>query len=278
MLKFAANLSMMYTEVPFLDRFEAAAQDGFTGVEYLFPYAYSPQELCERLHARGLQQVLFNAPPGGKTLQEMAGAWDAGLRGTACIPCMEDTFRAGVVMALHYAQALQCPRIHVMAGLAPKGVDAATLLATYTANLAWAAGVAAAQGCTVLIEPINLRDMPGYYLHQQQQAHDVVTAVQADNLKVQMDLYHCQIMEGDLSTKLQRYMPAGTVGHVQIASVPLRQEPDSGELNYPHLFGLLDTLAYTGWVGCEYRPRLGGQAGGTRSGLGWLRNHKTAVA
>jgi len=271
MPRFAANLSMMYTEVPFLDRFEAAARDGFTGVEYLFPYAFSPQELRERLLAAGVQQVLFNAPPGGATQPDMVGSWDAGWRGTACIPGEEETFRAGVEMALHYAEALQCPRIHVMAGLAPQGVDAATLRATYTANLAWAAAKAAAQGCTVLIEPINLRDMPGYYLHHQQQAHDIVAAVNAPNLQVQMDLYHCQIMEGDLSVKLQRYLPTGAVGHVQIAGVPLRQEPDSGELNYPYLFEMLDTLGFSGWVGCEYRPRLGGQPGGTRAGLDWFR-------
>lgn len=278
MPRFAANLSMMYTEVPFLDRFEAAAQDGFTGVEYLFPYAYTPQELLARLQACGLQQVLFNAPAGGAVQEEMVASWDAGWRGTACIPGMEDTFRAGVEMALQYAQVLQCRRIHVMAGLMPQGADMAHLLATYTSNVAWAAGSAAAQGCEVLMEPINLRDMPGYYLHHQQQAHDVAAAVQAPNLKVQMDLYHCQIMEGDLSAKLQRYLPAGAVGHMQIASVPQRQEPDSGEVNYPHLFEMLDALGYTGWVGCEYRPRLGGRPGGTSEGLDWLRKWHSAVA
>jgi hydroxypyruvate isomerase len=278
MPRFAANLSMMYTDLAFLDRFEAAAQDGFAGVEYLFPYAYPAQELSERLQAFGLQQVLFNAPPGGATQQDMVRSWDAGLRGTACIPGMEATFRAGIEVALHYAQTLQCPRIHVMAGLVPEGADPAALRSTYVANMAWAADAAVAQGCEVLIEPINLRDMPGYYLHYLEQAHALVAAVGAANLKVQMDLYHCQIMEGDLTAKLQRYLPTGAVGHVQIASVPLRQEPDSGELNYPHLFETLDALGYTGWVGCEYRPRLGGQAGGTSAGLGWLRNRQSAVA
>jgi hydroxypyruvate isomerase len=191
---------------------------------------------------------------------------------------MEHAFRLGVEKALHYAQALRCPRIHVMAGLVPQGADAAQLLATYTANLAWAADLAAAQGCEVLIEPINLRDMPGYYLHHQQQAHAVLEAVGAPNLKVQMDLYHCQIMEGDLVAKLQRYLPTGAVAHVQIAGVPLRHEPDSGELNYPYLFDTLDALGYGGWVGCEYRPRLGGQAGGTSAGLGWLRSLRQSVA
>ena len=261
---------MMYTDLAFLDRFEAAAQDGFAGVEYLFPYAYPAQELIERLQAFGLQQVLFNAPPGGATQQDMVRSWDAGLRGTACIPGMEATFRAGIEVALHYAQTLQCPRIHVMAGLVPEGADPAALRSTYVANMAWAADAAVAQGCEVLIEPINLRDMPGYYLHNQEQAHALVAAVGAANLKVQMDLYHCQIMEGDVASKLRQYIPTGNVAHIQIAGVPERHEPDVGEVNYPYLFEVLDSLNYRGWVGCEYRPRGGGVPRATRAGLGWL--------
>jgi hydroxypyruvate isomerase len=260
----------VYTEYPFLDRFEAAARDGFKAVEYLFPYAWSAEVLSAKLHAHGLQQVLFNAPPGGQSHEVMACAWDNGMRGTACIPGREGEFRAGVEMALDYARALQCPRIHVMAGLMPSSGDVQSAHATYIANLTWAARMASAQGVTVLIEPINVRDMPGYFLNYQQQAHDVLAQVGAANLKVQMDLYHCQIMEGDLASRLQRYVPAGAVGHVQIAGVPARNEPDTGEVNYAFLLELLDTLGYESWVGCEYRPRQCGQAGGTRAGLQWL--------
>lgn len=257
MPRFAANLSMLYNEHPFLDRFAAAAEDGFEGVEFLFPYAYAPAELAARLAAAGLQQVLFNAPPGD---------FEAGERGIAALPGRQDEFRDGFARALEYAEALQCPRLHVMAGLAPAGVEPERLQETYCANLAWAAAQAGAAGRTVLIEPINGRDMPGYFLQRQDQAHAIVEAVGARSLAVQMDLYHCQIVEGDLETKLRRYLPSGHVGHLQIAGVPARHEPDTGELNYPHLFDLLDTLGYTGWVGCEYRP-----ASGTRAGLGWLR-------
>jgi 2-dehydrotetronate isomerase len=270
MPRFAANLSLMYTEHPFLERFAAAASDGFTGVEYLFPYAWTPQELQRCLQDNGLQQVLFNAPPGGTDLATMASAWDRGDRGTACLPGREAEFQAGVVQALHYAAALQCPQVHLMAGVVPAGLDAGAVHATYVTNLRWAARTAAKVGRTVLIEPINTRDMPGYFLNYQAQAHAVLAEVGAPNLKVQMDLYHCQIMEGDVATKLRQYLPTGSVAHVQIAGVPERHEPDTGELNYPYLLGALDGLGYAGWVGCEYRPRLGTQPGATRAGLDWL--------
>lgn len=271
MPRFAANLSLMYPELPFLERFAAAADDGFRAVEYLFPYAWAPQELAARLQTHGLQQVLFNAPPGGTEAPAIAPAWDAGSRGLACLPGREAEFRAGVLLALDYARALACPRIHVMAGLAPAGADPAVLRATFATNLCWAAARAAQQGVEVLIEPINTRDMPGFFLSRQEHAHQIVDEVGSPNLKVQMDLYHCQIMEGDVAMKLRQYLPTGRVGHVQIASVPERQEPDGGELHYPYLFALLDELGYTGWVGCEYRPRRGGQKGGTSAGLGWLK-------
>jgi hydroxypyruvate isomerase len=271
MPRFAANLSLMYTEVPFLERFALAARDGFTGVEYLFPYAWTPQELQSRLQDNGLEQVLFNAPPGGTDLASMASAWDRGDRGTAGLPGREAEFQAGVVQALHYAQALQCPCIHLMAGVVPAGLDAGAVHATYLTNLRWAARTAAEVGRTVLIEPINTRDMPGYHLNYQAQAHAVLAEVGAPNLKVQMDLYHCQIMEGDVATKLRLYLPTGSVAHVQIAGVPERHEPDTGELNYAYLFGVLDAVAYTGWVGCEYRPQRAGQAGGTSAGLEWFK-------
>ncbi len=259
MPRFAANLTMMYGEHEFLDRFGAAARDGFHAVEFLFPYAWPASTLAQRLADHGLRQVLFNAPPGD---------WDAGERGLACLSEREDEFRRGIDQALAYAQALDCPRIHVMAGLVPAGVERAALRATYEANLAWAATQAASIGRDVLIEPINPRDIPGYLLNRQDDAHAIVQAVGADNLKVQMDLYHCQIVEGDLAAKIRQYLPTGRVGHFQIAGVPERHEPDLGELNYPYLFDLIDALGYTGHIGCEYRPR-----GDTSAGLGWL--HRT---
>ncbi len=264
MPRFAANLSLMYTEVPFLDRFAAAARDGFRAVEFLFPYAYEPAQVAALLQAHGLQLVLFNAPPGGTDLAGMAAAWDLQARGTAALPGHEAEFRDGVQTALRYAQALDCPRIHVMSGIVPQGIERESLKDLAVDNLRWAAAEAAHAGRDILIEPINLRDMPRYFLNRQDHAHELIDAVQAPNLKVQMDLYHCQIVEGDVATKLRRYLPTGRVAHIQIAGVPSRHEPDQGELNYPYLFDTLDDLGYTGWVGCEYRP-----AAGTSQGLGW---------
>ena len=255
MPRFAANLSMLYPEVAFRDRFQAAAQDGFTAVEYLFPYDFPAEALARQLADHGLQQVLFNAPPGN---------WDAGERGMACLPGREAEFREGFAKALEYAQVLACPRIHVMAGLAPEGLERTRLQATYEANLAWAAELAASAGRDVLIEPINQRDIPGFFLNRQNEAHRVVQTVGARNLKVQMDLYHCQIVEGDVAFKLRQYLPTGRVGHLQIAGVPDRHEPDLGELNYDYLFDVIDELEFDGWVGCEYRPREN-----TSAGLHW---------
>jgi hydroxypyruvate isomerase len=265
MPRFAANLSLMYTELPFLARFAAAARDGFQAVEYLFPYAYPAEELAELLDKHGLQQVLFNAPPGGRNLQEMAQAWDAGMRGTLCLNGQEDSFRNGVWEALRYAQVLQCPRIHVMSGLIPNGAARYALRSRVLSNLRWAAQAAADVGVDIMIEPINHRDMPGYYLQTQDQAHSLAQTVAAPNLKVQMDLYHCQITEGDVASKLRQYLPTGRVGHIQIAGVPERHEPDVGELNYRYLFSVIDALGYSGWVGCEYRPRQD-----TSQGLAWM--------
>jgi hydroxypyruvate isomerase len=258
MPRFAANLSMLYTEHAFLDRFAAAAADGFTAVEYLFPYEHRTAELAARLQDNGLQQVLFNAPPGD---------WAGGERGTACLPGREAEFRAGVQRAIEVAHALACPRIHLMAGLAPAGVERASLHATYVANLAWAA--AQARDITFLVEPINTRDIPGFFLNRQDHAHEIVAEVGAPNLQVQMDLYHCQIVEGDLARKIEKYLPTGRVGHLQIAGVPERHEPDVGEVHYPYLFELIDRLGWDGWIGCEYRPRAG-----TPAGLGWLRPYQ----
>ena len=258
MPRFAANLSTMYGENPFPERFAAAAADGFEAVECQFPYAWSAAELAARLADAGLQQVLLNAPPG-----DMA----AGERGLACLPGRQADFRRGFLeQALPYAQALGCPRVHVMAGLMPPGSERAALQDGLVENLAWAA--AQAGDVQLLVEPINGRDMPGYFLNRQDHAHEIVALVGAPNLAVQMDLYHCQIVEGDIATKLRRYLnPAHPtpVGHLQVAGVPDRHEPDDGELAYPYLFALLDELGWRGWVGAEYRPRAG-----TRQGLGWF--------
>lgn len=257
MPQFAANLSMMYTEFDFLERFGAAAADGFKAVEFLFPYEYERGELRRRLDEHGLVQALFNGPPGN---------WAAGERGMACLPGREDEFRRSITeQALPYAQTLGCKRLHVMAGLMPPGVERARLRTTYVANLAWAAAQAASAGVSLMIEPINTRDIPGFFLNRQDEAHAIVAEVNSPNLKVQMDLYHCQIVEGDLAMKLRQYLPTGHVGHIQIAGVPARHEPDEGELNYAYLFGLLDELGWRGHVGAEYRPRAG-----TRAGLGWF--------
>ena len=277
MPKFAANLSMMYTDLLFLDRFEAAAQDGFKAIEYLFPYAYAPAELAARLKANNLQQVLFNAPPGGTDTASIAKAWDVdGSRGTACIPGREAEFKAGVALALTYAEVLNCPRIHLMAGLIPDGITREVAQATYVSNLKWAADAAAKAGLDVLMEPINTRDIPRFFLNRQDHAHDIIEQVGAKNLKVQMDLYHCQIVEGDVAMKIRKYLPTGNVGHFQIAGVPERLEPDVGELNYSYLFDVLDEVGaqtgWDGWVGCEYRPKEGSQVGGTSAGLSWLVN------
>jgi hydroxypyruvate isomerase len=204
MPRFAANLSMLYPEHDFLDRFAAAAADGFTAVEYLFPYAHEAQVLTARLADHSLQQVLFNGPPGD---------WDRGERGLAALPGREDEFRRSIDKALQYAQALKCPRVHVMAGLAPAGAERAQLLATYQANLAWAARQAASASVNVLIEPINTRDIPGFVLNRQDEAHRIVQEVGAPNLKVQMDLYHCQIVEGDVAMKIRQYLPTGRRPH-----------------------------------------------------------------
>ena len=255
MPKLAANLSMMYQEHPFLDRFGAAAKDGFKAVEFLFPYEYPAADVKARLGDAGLVLALFNAPPGN---------WGAGERGLSSLPGREEEFRRGVATALDYARALGNQRLHVMAGLIQPGEDRARHRAVYLANLAYAAKQAASLGITVVIEPINTRDIPGFFLNRQDEAHAVCAEVGAPNLKVQFDLYHCQIVEGDLAMKLRKYM-AGT-GHIQIAGVPERHEPDVGEINYPYLFGVMDELGYDGWVGCEYRPR-----GETSAGLGWAR-------
>ncbi|RJF96618.1 hydroxypyruvate isomerase [Noviherbaspirillum cavernae] len=255
MPKFAANLTMMFNEVPFLQRFPAAAQAGFTAVEFLFPYEHGADEIAAQLKANKLENVLFNMPPGD---------WTAGERGITSLPGREAEFRAGVAKAIAYAKALGTPRLHAMAGLLPEGADAAVHRKVFIDNLRYACAEAAQHGITILIEPINTRDIPRYFLNTQADAHAIREEVGADNLKVQMDFYHVQIVEGDIAMKLRRYLPH--VGHIQIAGVPERHEPDTGEINYAYLFRLLDELGYDGWLGCEYRP-----AKGTVEGLGWMK-------
>ncbi len=255
MPKFAANLTMMFNEVPFPARFAAAARAGFKGVEFLFPYELPALEAGRLLRESGLVNALFNLPPGD---------WATGERGLASLPGREADFRAGVAVAIEYALALGTPTLHAMAGLLPAGADRERHRAVYVENLRFAAREVARHGRTLVIEPINPRDMPGYFLNTQADAHAVREAVAEPNLKVQMDLYHAQIVEGDLAVKLRRHV--ADIGHVQIAGVPDRHEPDDGEVNYPYLFRLLDELGYAGWVGCEYRPR-----GVTEDGLGWFR-------
>jgi len=268
MPRFAANLSWLYTEHPFLDRFAAAASDGFDGIECLFPYDHPAHELRARLDAHGLCWVLFNAPPGD---------WAAGERGIAALPGREAEFRRSIEQALQTAHTLGCTRLHVMAGLAQPAVPAEQQWATYQQNLAWAAAQAASAQVTLLIEPINPIDMPGYLLTRQADAHRLVAEIGAPNLLVQMDLYHCQIVEGEvlswLTGALRPQHGPSRVGHMQVAGVPGRHEPEGGAIDYPAVFELIDQLGYAGWVGCEYRPRLTGQADATRAGLGWLRPH-----
>lgn len=262
MPRFAANLSMLYPQYAFLDRFAAAAADGFAGVECMFPYDHAAADIQSRLSANGLTLALFNAPPGNAA---------GGERGLACLPGREAEFQRSIDTALGYSEKLGTPLLHVMAGIPLAGSDLERCREVYLHNLAYAAAQAQTVGVTVLIEPINPRDIPGYFLNRQDIAHAIRAEVGAANLQVQFDCYHCQIVEGDVSTKLRRDF--ANIGHIQIAGVPDRQEPDRGELHYPHLFELIDQLGYAGWVGCEYRPR-----GDTSAGLQWLRDWQASRA
>jgi hydroxypyruvate isomerase len=257
MPRFAANLTFLFNEVPFLDRFAEAAQAGFRAVEFLSPYEFNAREVAERARANKLEVVLFNAALGN---------WHAGDRGLASLPGREHEFAAELATALRYAKELGTTRLHVMAGLLPADAtpeERARRVRTYANNLRIACDEAGAAGVTVLIEPINPRDIPHYLLNTQAEAHAIRAEVGAPNLKVQMDFYHCQIVEGDLVEKFRRWQPH--IGHVQIAGVPGRHEPDTGEISYPFIFRTLDELGYAGWIGCEYRPRTT-----TAAGLPWF--------
>jgi len=253
--RFAANLSMLFTERDFLDRFDAAARAGFRGVEYLFPYDHPVDAIGERLERHGLVQVLHNLP---------AGDWSAGERGIACLPERASEFREGVDRALEYASALGCERLNCLAGIAPGDVPEEVLRQTFVENLRYAAARLADAGVTLLTEPINTRDVPGFHLSGTGQALAVLDAAGAANLRLQYDVYHMQIMEGDLAHTIERHL--GRIGHLQIADNPGRHEPGSGEIHYPFLFDHVDGLGYTGWIGCEYQPAIT-----TEAGLDWLR-------
>jgi hydroxypyruvate isomerase len=259
MPRFAANLSMMFTEVPFLDRFARARAAGFGAVEFLFPYEHPAEEIARRLRDNGLSQVLFNAPPGD---------WAAGERGIAALPGRGGEFKECVKRALEYAHALSCPLLHVMAGLAPAGMPRDRLLATYAVNLAWAAEECAKAGVKPVIEPINHRDIPGFFLNTTDQAAAVIEALGGpERVGLQFDLYHCQVTEGDLVPRLERLLPL--TPHMQVADTPGRHEPGTGEVNWPFVFRRIDELGFTGWIGCEYRP-----AGATEDGLGWFAPYR----
>ena len=255
---FAANISMIFTEVPFLDRFALAAKAVFTAVKFLFPYEHRPADIGARLKDNGLQQVLFNAPPGD---------WAQGERGVAALPGRQREFREGIARALEYATALSCPRLHVMAGLKPEGVPHDTLLATYAANLAWCAEECGKAGVKPVIEPINHRDIPGFFLNTTDQAAAVIHAIGPERLGMQFDLYHCQVTEGDIIKRVEKHLPL--IAHMQVADNPGRHEPGTGEVNWPFVFDRIDALGFRGWIGCEYRP-----ATTTEAGLGWFAPYR----
>ncbi|MEG1042348.1 MAG: hydroxypyruvate isomerase, partial [Pseudomonas sp.] len=250
MPRFAANLSMLFTEVPFLERFERAANAGFEAVEFLFPYAHSVEEIQERLNATGLKIVLHNLP---------AGDWDAGERGIACDPNRVDEFRAGVAKAVTYAHALGVSQLNCLAGKVPAGADPVVVRRTFVENLRFAASALSAANVRLLIEPINPFDIPGFYLNRTDQALDILDEVGAPNAFVQYDIYHAQRVEGELAATMQKQL--ARIGHIQLADNPGRNEPGTGEINYPFLFAHLDRIGYDGWIGCEYKPANGTEAG-----------------
>lgn len=262
MPRFAANLGFLFPDLPFLDRFEAAARAGFRAVEYASPYDVPAAELVRCLKDCHLEQVLHNFP---------AGNAQAGERGLAAIPGREAAFAESLELALTYAQALHCPRLHVMAGRPAAGLAHADCEAVYIRNLRLAASRLQPYGIRLLIEPLNTRDNPGYFLTTPAQGQRIIEQVGHANLFLQMDLYHWQIMVGDLATNIRRYMPL--TGHVQIAGNPGRHEPDVGEIHHPYLFKLLDELGYAGWIGCEYHPQ-----GDTVAGLGWGQPYGLGLA
>jgi hydroxypyruvate isomerase len=253
MPRFAANLTMLFAEMPFLDRFAAAKAAGFSGVEYLFPYDYDKADLREQLDEYGLIQVLHNLP---------AGNWATGERGIAILPDRVDEFRDGVARAISYAKALDCRQLNCLVGIAPRDADPFEMNEVLVENLRFAADALARERIKLLVEPINTLDIPGFFLNKTEQAVQLIADVRSGNLFIQYDIYHMQVMEGDIARSLQKHLPR--IAHVQLADNPGRNEPGTGEINYPFLFRHLDTLGYRGWVGCEYKPRTT-----TVDGLGW---------
>jgi hydroxypyruvate isomerase len=254
-LKFSANLSFLYPELGFLERFAAAARDGFKAVEYLGPYAETKEKVAATLRENALAQALFNVP---------SGDWAGGERGIACFPDRVEEFRAGIVTALDYAAALNCPKVNVISGLVTAGADIEALETTLVDNLKWAAPRCADAGVKLLIEPINTRDIPGFFLTTTKQAERILDRVGHANLLIQYDIYHMQVMQGDLVPTYARLKDR--IGHIQVADNPGRNEPGTGEINYPFVFAELERIGYDGWVGCEYKPKAG-----TTAGLGWMK-------
>ncbi|HWR92508.1 MAG TPA: hydroxypyruvate isomerase [Desulfobacterales bacterium] len=258
MPKFCANLTMLFNEVDFLDRFEKAAKAGFKGVEYLFPYAWEKEQLVEKLGAFGLSQALHNLP---------AGDWNKGERGIACLPGRETEFQEGVGKAIEYAKALKCPQVNCLAGLTPAGVPADKVRKTLVANLRFAAAALEKEGIRLLVEALNDKDVPGFYLVRTADVLALIKEVGHANVYVQYDVYHMQIMEGNLTKTIQANLDK--IAHIQIADNPGRNEPGTGEINYPNLFKAIDAAGYKGWIGCEYKP-----AGKTEDGLGWVKSYR----
>jgi hydroxypyruvate isomerase len=259
MLRFAANLTMLFNELDFLDRFAAAKRAGFEGVEYLFPYPYDKNVLAEKLAANGLKQVLHNLP---------AGNWAAGERGIACLPRREAEFRDGVGIAIEYAKALGCTQLNCLAGIPSATTGIGWAEETLVENLKFAARALRAEGIRLLLEPINTRDIPGFLVCHTQRAFDYFDQVGEDNLYLLYDAYHMQVMEGDLTSTIERNLKR--IAHIQIADNPGRHEPGTGEINYPFVFGRLQAMDYSGWIGCEYKPTAG-----TVAGLGWVTPYLT---
>ncbi|MAU22877.1 MAG: hydroxypyruvate isomerase [Martelella sp.] len=255
MPKFAANLSFLYADLPFLDRIAAAAKDGFPAVEYVGPYDFPEGDVAAALKAANVKQALFNLP---------AGDWAGGERGIGCLPDRVEEFKTGVDTAISYAKALGCPKINCLAGIAPKGIAAEKLEQTLVENLKYAAPRLADAGVKLLLEPINLRDIPGFFVSTTDHAERILEAVGSENLFIQYDIYHTQIMQGDLAETYRRLK--AKIAHVQLADNPGRHEPGTGEINYPYLFNMLDAEGYDGFIGCEYKP-----SAGTSEGLGWMK-------
>ncbi|EIJ45611.1 hydroxypyruvate isomerase [Herbaspirillum sp. GW103] len=262
MTRLAANLTMLFTEQPFLDRFAAASQAGFRAVEFLFPYAFDPEQIATQLRTHRLQLVLHNLP---------AGNWDAGERGIACHPDRVAEFRAGVNEAIRYARALEVSQLNCLVGILPPGVSREAAREVLVGNLKYAAACLKEQGIRLLIEPINHFDIPGFFLNTTRQAVELILATGSDNLFVQYDIYHMQRMEGELANTIKANL--SLIGHVQLADNPGRGEPGTGEINYRYLFGWLEDIGYRGWIGCEYKPQAG-----TMAGLGWIAQHGLQTA